>query len=461
MKKIMSILTIIVLSISIMVLPVSAQADTYTADNTAKELTATNKISISDGTGSAKLSDSNRTTKLTLKKDTVINVSNVEEMSCVYIIWDKPVGEWELKTPTNTLTCGKNDYIHEYISLPVGTKEFSITIPQDGTIICDIYTFATGKMPDWVQIWTPPYTQADLLVMPTHGDDEFIFFGGTIPYYAVGRNLRVQVAYMTNHWGEPYRPHEMLNSLWVSGLKNYPVMGRFPDIYSTSLEHAKKVYNYKDVVGYNVELIRRFKPKVIVGHDLNGEYGHGGHMINAHALADAVTISEDAAQYPESAQKYGVWDVPKTYLHLYEKNNIRMNWDEPIKGFGGKSSFEMAVEAFACHKSQQKWYSVRKTTGVYDCQSFGLYRSLVGEDTAKNDFFENISFKEPEPESLPDSSVADENSSADKDSTSDSLTADNNGHKVKAPMWMIIVFAGAFLIALDILIAVRMRSHKK
>lgn len=451
MKKTVSVMLAVILCMCMMSFPVSAE------NNDASDITGDNKITVSDGKNAKSLSDRNTFTKLTFKKDTTVTVSNDNAMSSIYIIWDKPVGEYKIKTPSEELTCGKYDFIHEYIKLPAGTKELTITIPQDGSIICDIYTFSSDDTPKWVQKWSPPYDEADLLVMPTHGDDEFIFFGGTIPYYAVGRGLRVQVTYMTNHWGEPYRPHEMLNSLWVSGLDHYPVMGRFPDIYSKSLAHAKTVYNYKDIIGYNVELIRRFKPKVIVGHDLNGEYGHGGHMINANALTEAVNISNDPTQYPESASKYGVWDVPKTYLHLYSENKIRMNWDEPLSGFGGKSSFEMAVESFACHKSQQKWYSVRKVEGVYDCQAFGLYRTLVGPDVEKNDFFENITFNDPAPDT-DDSSVADI-SSDDGSAT----VIDSEGEKTtsSASLYIAIIMAGILVAAVVILAVSKIKSTKR
>ena len=94
-----------------------------------------------------------------------------------------------------------------------------------------------------------------------------IFFGGTIPYYAGELGLKVQVVYMTNHWGEPYRPHEMLDALWGMGDTAYPVISEFPDIYSLSLDHAKTVYNYNDLVEFAVEIIRRFKPMVIISYN--------------------------------------------------------------------------------------------------------------------------------------------------------------------------------------------------
>lgn len=61
---------------------------------------------------------------------------------------------------------------------------------------------------------------------------------------------------------------------------------------------------------------------------------------------------------------------------------------QSTEGFGGKTAFEMAKEAFKCPVSQQGVgnYAVR-AHGDFDCRKFGLFFSAEGEDVAKNDFF--------------------------------------------------------------------------
>ena len=152
-------------------------------------------------------------------------------------------------------------------------------------------------------------------------------------------------------------------------------------------------------------MLRRFRPKVVVSHDLNGEYSHGTHILTAYALTEAVAVSSDAEKYPESADEYGVWDVPKTYLHLYGEGKITMIWDEPLDAFGGKTAFTVSQEAFMCHKSQHWTWFYRWMYGSinnkitlaseikkYSPMYFGLYRTTVGLDqnTEDGDFFENI-----------------------------------------------------------------------
>ena len=86
--------------------------------------------------------------------------------------------------------------------------------------------------------------------------------------------------------------------------------------------------------------------------------------------------------------------MPKCYIHLYGENVIDMDWRQPLSAFGGKTSFEVAEEAFRCHKSQQKTDYHVEDWGPADNSLFGLYRSLVGPDEKKNDFFENL--RDPE-----------------------------------------------------------------
>lgn len=222
-----------------------------------------------------------------------------------------------------------------------------------------------------------------------------------MPYYAGELGLKVQVAYLTNHkFTEKHRVHEILDGLWTVGVRAYPVFSDFPDVYAGSLEEAERIYEKEAVAAWQVETIRRFRPSVIVGHDFDGEYGHGAHMLNARMLAKAVPAAADAAQYPESAAEYGVWDTPKLYIHLYEENTLYLDWENlKLSAFGGRTALEMAREGYRCHLSQQHWSFAVRTDGYGDCRCFGLYRSTVGADVQKNDLFENIRLEsEPTPE---------------------------------------------------------------
>ena len=104
-------------------------------------------------------------------------------------------------------------------------------------------------------------------------------------------------------------------------------------------------------------------------------------------------LAADAGYEPESAGRWGLWDTPKTYLHLYgpEEERTVLDYETPLAAFGGKTAFEVAREAYALHKSQQKLhFRVYGFDSGFDSHSFGLYRSLVGPDAERNDLMENI-----------------------------------------------------------------------
>lgn len=152
---------------------------------------------------------------------------------------------------------------------------------QQAAQVSEIRVFGAGELPADVQVWELPCDKADLMLCSTHSDDEHLFFLGMIPTMAA-KGHHVQVVYFVHHNGEPARLHEQLNGLWTAGARHYPAIGRFPDQYSTSVAGAKSNFaaagvSYDTVVAYQVEMLRRFRPDVVVGHDVNGEYGHGQH----------------------------------------------------------------------------------------------------------------------------------------------------------------------------------------
>ena len=67
-----------------------------------------------------------------------------------------------------------------------------------------------------------------------------------------------------------------------------------------------------------------------------------------------------------------------------------MDWRQPLTAFDGRTAFDIAEEAFACHISQQHTDYKVEDYGPYDNAKFGLAFSTVGEDVEKNDFFEHL-----------------------------------------------------------------------
>ena len=347
-----------------------------------------------------------------------ITLENPEGMASIYLRMD---AEYDGYTITDNSTgkvyeAGQNHFIHDFVDLVAafGVMPTSVTLNfNNGTIaLSELYVFSQGELPDFVQRWGAPLDGcADILLLPTHGDDDQLYFAGVIPYYTQERDCAVQVVYMTDHRiKDNVRRHEMLDGLWATGIRNYPVFGFSFDfrIDDKELTYNRLIndldYSMEELEAFVVEQFRRFKPQVVVAHDVNGEYGHGMHQVYTDLVMRTVERSKDPTAFPELAQKYGVWDVPKTYLHLWAENQIVLPLDEPLESFGGLTAFQVAQQiGFPCHKSQQKYedYSNwlygfdREITSaaqieLYNPAYYGLYRSTVGPDVNKNDLMENI-----------------------------------------------------------------------
>ena len=86
----------------------------------------------------------------------------------------------------------------------------------------------------------------------------------------------------------------------------------------------------------------------------------------------------------------GVWQVPKVYIHLWEENQLTMDWHQPLAAFDGLTAQEVARRAYACHTSQQQKQWAVLDGGIYDNSLFGLFSSTVGPDVEKNDLFEHL-----------------------------------------------------------------------
>ena len=283
-------------------------------------------------------------------------------------------------------------YLNGYAALPEGAQEVRIrpTKNADRLTLAEVHVFGEGDVPSWIQHWQPPHEKADLLLISAHPDDEVLFMGGTIPYYAGERNMAVQVAYLAP--STPYRKLELLDGLWLCGVRNYPEIGNFPDHFSTSVRgmYQKDGWSEAQVLDYVTWLYRRFKPDVVLTHDVNGEYGHGAHKVAADIAQKAVVKAADEGYRLRKYQDEPVWSIQKLYLHLYEQGAMRMDWRMPLAAFGGKTAFDMAEAAFQCHVSQLDTEYKVEDFGPYDNAKFGLAYTSVGMDVSQNDFFENI-----------------------------------------------------------------------
>ena len=268
----------------------------------------------------------------------------------------------------------------------------------------EIFAFGEGEIPDWVQRWEEPSGETDILFLATHPDDDVLFLGSAITWYAAEQKRDILVAYLTI--SNTTRRSEALNGLWRMGVRVYPEFGAFSDKYS---KPAKIEQAYKDmggqekVLGWVTELYRRHKPAVVVTQDIKGEYGHPQHEMLVDAVIKCWDKAADENAFPESAAEYGTWEVQKLYIHLYgdEAESTAFNWEVPMASMNGQTANEVAEDAFKLHVTQEgkgnKFNGKRVPFSVaeygvkrYPNNRFGLYASRVGQDERHDDFLENI-----------------------------------------------------------------------
>ncbi len=455
------------------------QTEASVASHPATQVKLTVKASDSS-LNCKKVVDNKERTKLNMQKKTTFTVKADREFENLYLKFEKNC-DWVIKLPDGQkITPDAEDYIHKYLPLGKKVTSFKLTMPKYSGLT-DICAFTDGQPPDWVQLWQPPCERADLMVMPTHADDEYLWFGGAIPYYAGELGYDVQVVYLTNHNNATIRNHERLNSLWTVGVRHYPIVSPFMDVNESrySAEDAAKEFGgYKKVMAFQVEMLRRFKPRVILAHDINGEYGHGAHKLNAETILEALKLSDNPKSYPDSAKKYGTCKIQKCYLHLWKENKIVVSWsDKKLSRFGGKTSLEMAAEGFKCDASQIISYKVEEG-GRFDCRKFGLAYTTVGNDTpGVNDFFENVDWSDKKPGTTEiieptETTAADPEieapvspshrvSSSDHEENGKQQHSDNSHVKLilfrLIPLWIVLFF----ILVLSVILLILQRKHKK
>ena len=384
----------------------------------AAEYTFVTDLTAPADTDETLLTDGMESTACEFKAGDTLRLKCEAPIGGIYIKFDMKQTRWCASSGEAAIQFGTNGFLHEYADVSqLASGEICMNFQED-TQICELRLFSDGRPPENVQVWQQPYDKADIALFTSHSDDETLFLLGLIPT-AAAQGKRLQVIYFCHHNDKPNRLHEQLNGLWTSGCTHYPFIGRFPDLYSESIDQARYRYEANGVsedqiIACQVEMLRRFKPNVICGHDINGEYGHGTHCLNTETLMKAVEIAPDPEMYADTAQKYGVWDVPKTYIHLLEDNPITLDFDTPLDYFGGKTAYQVSVEGYGCHYSQHWTWFTRWLKGTddepitaaadieeYSPCLYGLYRSTVGEDTGINDLFEHIPPEEPPADTQP------------------------------------------------------------
>ena len=295
-------------------------------------------------------------------------------------VWAERNGEWELAAE-----CGA--HLSHWVALPEGTTRVRVkNTDKARALFAEMDVYAPGDRPADSPVWQD-LPRADLMVAVCHPDDELLWLGGLLPTYAGERGRSTLVVYAVP--STPRRRLELLDGLWHCGVTGYPEFLGRPDVYTKTLAGAYKKWGRNTMAKKVTALIRRYHPLVVVTHDINGEYGHGGHRAVADTVTGSVALAADAASFSDSAEEYGVWQVQKCYVHLYPEGRVKLDWHVPLTAFGGKDGMAVAREAMAMHVSQVRHGWAIEEGGDCDNTLFGLYFTAVGADERGDDLFEH------------------------------------------------------------------------
>ena len=276
----------------------------------------------------------------------------------------------------------------DLFELGEGIQEVRITLSDLSSGICAVRVYGINPPSVDIPDFLPMPDKIDLLVVSTHEDDELLMFGGAIPHYtATGKD--VGVLYMTDCGRHRYQ--EAMNGLWMSGVTYHPVFFGLADKHTSSPREAFQLWKGKDnTIALLVEAIRKYKPEVVMTHGENGEYGHKQHIATSEAVLLAVQAAGDPKKYPSSYEKYGAWQVKKTYRHEKGDGHIIMDWNVPMDVYDGRTPQQISEISYSRHTSQY-YGGVKFTLGsYYDYYGYTLVDSHVGPDAEGGDFFENI-----------------------------------------------------------------------
>jgi len=324
--------------------------------------------------------------------------NDVADITGFYFKWDAIPPSWDLfaydSAGKETLVCsgGKNGGLTEFVAVPdrmTGYRKFQFvsTNPDLAFAIANLAVYS-GGIPEFAPHWNLfDGSRVDMLVVSTHPDDESVFL--PVPAItAINDGKVVVTGYMT--WGTAKRRFEAEEACWMLGERFPPTLRAAHDMMTNSLESMERYWSLDKAVGYIVELIRKYKPSVIVTHDVGGEYGHGAHMETSLATQLAFEQASDPTKFPETAEQYGVWKPGKLYLHMYGKDKITYDLNAPLAAYNGETVLQVATAAFERHRSQAAKGWTVESTGECSMALFGLFASNVGPDMQHDSMFENI-----------------------------------------------------------------------
>lgn len=240
-----------------------------------------------------------------------------------------------------------------------------------------------------------------VLYFAAHPDDENTRL---IAYLSKGKNVNTAYFSLTRGDGGQnligdekgallgiIRTQELLQARKIDGGTQY--FSRAIDFgYSKSATETLKHWEKDSLLADAVLVIRKFKPDVIVTRFPPDERaGHGHHTVSALIAEEAYKAAADPTRFPESANKYGAWQVEKLYWNAstwWDKTITEREDEYVVVNIGsydsklGVSYSEISSKSRSQHQSQGFGMSIQRGDRME-------YMKLVLGDSTKKDVLQN------------------------------------------------------------------------
>ena len=280
------------------------------AEDDALELTLTScQYNLSGVKNPKNLTDRKFTTNSESKsvKNPTLTISSSEPIYGLYLCFQKKPESYEIQVKRDgdweTLQEGSAFY-HAFYALE-GADEvrvYALGEKKQTMGFNEVYVFGEGRIPGWVQRWRPTPEKSDILFVVAHPEEELLYLGGAIPYYAREKQRTVAVACMS--YANTTRRSELLNGLWSMGYRYYPIIGDFKTAKAKGVKAAYKTIDSRKgeevLVSWLADAVARTRPEVLVVCDQVGTPTYTPDL--ARLLADMIVTDRYGTYHATSGE---------------------------------------------------------------------------------------------------------------------------------------------------------------
>ncbi len=175
-----------------------------------------------------------------------------------------------------------------------------------------------------------------LMAIHAHPDDEVLGTGGVFPRYAAEGVQTVLVTATLGHEGEIHDPdldhdearprldqireNELRRAVAILGIAHLELLGyRDSGMVDTPANADPSNFhnaNHDEAVGRLVQLIRHYRPQVLITYNEDGSYGHPDHIQCYRVTLAAYEAAGDPTRYPEAGP---AWYPSKLYATAWSR----------------------------------------------------------------------------------------------------------------------------------------------